>query len=429
MTQHQPQAQAIEGASLGALDQLALDSLPEFFSEAFVEPQADQKRSALRELACAMGMDDLEDAKKAEARLCALGISDKERADVSHFLVDRSSGCSGEIAVWFAQTPWLAARDAAMKSGRGFCYEKDGRTQWLWRLAGDANREAFDALIKAQLMSLDEALELSAAYSKPAMALRYAARVMAQGRAPAPEALSALCRHAAAMESHLPARLSAHPLLPFLTVWADAIEQKERSHMWVSAVNCESPSLVSAMARAGLSLDDWRLTPDHRYSYQEEKDPAAGPRLLDFAISLSRNPGVAESKALQALWLIEPVIARLDEVDPRAMRELSNAELEHLVKKGVNIYNVDEQGNNFLHHAFKHAYASPSASYLVASAKRFPAAWGRENNEGKSPLELIKNKDVAESVRKALSQGEEKELRKELKGRRGSKVAKGARSL
>lgn len=398
------------------LERLGLSEQTDLTAQ-FAEPRQAEKSRAMLDLLWAMRLDDVAGAQEADAGLAALGVTRDERGDVSHMPFSEIAKAGAGMVAWLVKSPWLAAREAAITDSER-SWRKSAVEELASSLATHGNREGFDQLIESGAMTLEKAFVSAGAHHSGKLALRYGQRMLASGKAPGKEALDAFCEKGAHWFDKAMVG-SAHPLEPFLRAWGGKMSQSQREGLWKSAIGRADARAIAALGRCGIEPEGWRLEGNF-YLNIDKKEEIKTVAALDFAIAQSAcwRDG---TNFLKGLMSIEGIANQAEGVHPYALSGLSNTDLETLVKLGARVDGVDWLGRNVLHVALHSQYSRPSMPFLVANAKRFPDLWGREDNEGKTPLELLK-KDERKQVDPALSAGEKTALGRELIGRRGAKT-------
>lgn len=382
------------------------------------EPHAVEKSRAAMDLILALRHDDVESAMAANEKLTGFGAGLDDFLSLSEMMAPELDDASPELVVWALKTPWFAARDEALRKAP-FQHYKSGIDELVSRMMSNNNRPGLEALADSGAVTLDELFFRSCQQHKQGLALRYGRALLRSGAEPSERALESLCEMSHIWSAGGVAS-DEHPLDEFFKAWGPKFSEQDKSHAWGRVCQTGDGRLAACLGRHGIEPKEWRLVGQRiRYARGEPKD-ITDPPLLDYALSHA-HCWLQEPALLEGLLAIPAVSDQRESVHPYVFMELSNGDLEALVKKGVKIDGVDQKGRTFLHLRLSEpSYTRPGAAFLMANAKRFPEVWDRSDDSGKTPLEMLDAKELAQ-VEPALSKGSKAAINRELAGRRGSK--------
>lgn len=370
--------------------------------EAEPPAEAERLRRAAHALMAAGTVGDERSARESAAALAKAPESDLENlAETLCRTLD--AGASGAFFAWLAESGWLARAEAPTSARRGGPQES-AVSRLAARLSAAGNREGLDALADARAISLDEALALSASSKKPSVCLHFSNRMEREGVLPSEATASLVCASLCSMFSRLLANPRApHPMERHLTAWAGLIDQKARSRAWEAAVAFERPELMATLLRAGLDLEDWRLS--------HASDSKTGfPTLLERAVELSAHAKAEGGPAApRALLLIDSVAAGKGSVRPRFFSELGYDTLKALKKLGFNLAAQTPEGDNFLHINLSENRRRPRGAEFKKLGALLGEMWHQKNEAGRSALDCLSPAEqslalagVAEFEKKAM---------------------------
>lgn len=385
------------------------------------EPPEREERfvKAANALMVAVSCGDERAAQKAERELEGAQESDLEPL-AENMLGALTPGASGAMCGWLAISGWISRAQRAADRRGGAALE--GKAQWLTgRLALEGNRAGLDALVDAGAVEVEEALARCALDKKGPLCLHFANRMRSAGIAPSEEAASLVCSSLSAMFPRLSPR-APHPMQEHLTAWAERMDQRSRSRAWRAAVEFERPELMAALLRAGLALDEWRLTDASNWG-------SGFPKLLEFAVERSAAArGEGGGVALRALMLVEAIADDKTRLDPRCFASLGFEALKAVKKLGFDLGARTEQGNTALHLALGPGGRRPRGAELKKMGALLGSLWHIKNAKGDSPLDLLSPEEQS-ALAPGLAEFEQKEMKKSAGRKPAAKAKSAARAL
>lgn len=263
-------------------------------------------------------------------------------------------------------------------------------------------------LIDQGLCTNDRALYFSCEGYHTEAIYHWMQKMVDSGETPSAKALSGIASHFAPLNGRAHAQdFSQSHFTPYLQEWKKNWSDKDKQLMWRAAINHDSAFMLSLLIAEKIEINPAKIN---------AKLFDQSQHLLDYAIvnlqGRADSGGIGNTQLMETLLSMSLLKDRKSTVSPSVFEQFSNQSLEYLLSKDVNIYNVDENGNNFLHlWVAKGQYHSPNKQFYGACAKRFPAILTTKNKAGKSVMDTMDDK-LKKEIEKSIVVGEFKDIKK-----------------